>query len=161
MGKIVTLKELKNIRSELRLNSLKVVFTNGVFDIIHRGHVEYLQKAKSLGNVLVVGLNSDASVRRIKGDKRPIVNQDDRAFVLSNLLMVDYVCLFEEDTPLQLISELVPDVLVKGSDWDINDIVGRDVVEKNGGKVETIEFVPERSSTNIVDTIINRYCKGQ
>ncbi|MBU2635570.1 MAG: D-glycero-beta-D-manno-heptose 1-phosphate adenylyltransferase [Bacteroidetes bacterium] len=158
---IVTLKELKNIRSELRLNSLKVVFTNGVFDIIHRGHVEYLQKAKSLGNVLVVGLNSDASVRRIKGDKRPIVNQDDRAFVLSNLLMVDYVCLFEEDTPLQLISELVPDVLVKGSDWDINDIVGRDVVEKNGGKVETIEFVPERSSTNIVDTIINRYCKGQ
>ncbi|MDI6778923.1 MAG: D-glycero-beta-D-manno-heptose 1-phosphate adenylyltransferase [Bacteroidota bacterium] len=161
MGKIVTLKELKNIRPELRLNSLKVVFTNGVFDIIHRGHVEYLQKAKSLGNVLVVGLNSDASVRRIKGDKRPIVNQDDRAFVLSNLLMVDYVCLFEEDTPLQLISELVPDVLVKGSDWDINDIVGRDVVEKNGGKVETIEFVPERSSTNIVDTIINRYCKGQ
>lgn len=161
MGKIVTLNELKNVRSELRLKGLKVVFTNGVFDIIHRGHVEYLLKAKSLGDVLIVGLNSDASVRRIKGDKRPIVNQDDRAFVLSNLGIVDYVCLFGEDTPLQLISELVPDVLVKGADWKIDDIVGREVVEKNGGKVETIEFVPERSSTNIVDTIINRYCKGQ
>lgn len=161
MGNIVTLNELKNIRSELQLKGLKVVFTNGVFDIIHRGHVEYLLKAKSLGDVLIIGLNSDASVRRIKGAKRPIVNQDDRAFVLSNLGMVDYVSLFEEDTPLQLISELVPDVLVKGADWKVDNIVGREIVEENGGKVETIEFVPDRSSTNIVDTIINRYCKGQ
>ncbi len=161
MGKIVTINELIKIRLEIKLKELKVVFTNGVFDILHRGHVEYLLKSKSLGHILIIGLNSDASVRRIKGEKRPIVNQSDRAFVLSNLGMVDYVCVFEEDTPHRLISELVPDVLVKGADWKIEDIVGREVVEKNGGRVETIEFVPDRSSTNIVETIIDRYCKGK
>lgn len=160
MGKLVTIDEIKIIRSEFRINQQIVVFTNGVFDIIHRGHIEYLSKAKSLGDLLIVGLNSDSSVKRIKGDKKPIVPQDDRAFILSNLAMVDYVVIFDEDTPLSIISEILPDILVKGADWNKEDIVGREVVEQNGGRVETIDFLPNRSSTNIVKTIIERYCQN-
>ncbi len=133
------------------------MFTNGVFDIIHRGHIEYLRKARALGDALVVGLNSDASVRRIKGEKRPIVPQDDRAYVLSNLLPVDYVCLFNEDTPQALIAAVVPDVLVKGADWSIDKIIGRDIVEQAGGQVATIDFVPDRSTTSIIDRILERF----
>ena len=160
MGKVIAIAELKKIRADLRKQHKSVVFTNGVFDIIHRGHVEYLQKAKALGDLLIVGLNSDKSVKRIKGDKRPIVGENDRAVVLSYLSVVDFVCLFDEDTPFNLISEIIPDILVKGADWDLDKIVGRDVVEKNGGKVTTIEFVENRSSTNIIETIIDRYCKN-
>jgi D-glycero-beta-D-manno-heptose 1-phosphate adenylyltransferase len=159
MEKVISIPELKKIRAELRKQRKSVVFTNGVFDIIHRGHVEYLQKAKSLGDILIVGLNSDKSVKRVKGEKRPIVGEDDRAIVLSYLSVVDFVCLFDEDTPLNLISEIIPDILVKGADWDLEKIVGRDVVEKNGGKVATIEFLENRSSTNIIETVIDRYCK--
>ena len=136
---------------------MAVVFTNGVFDILHRGHVEYLLKARALGDRLVVGLNADASVRRIKGDKRPVVAEGDRAFILANLVPVDYVCLFGEDTPLELITRIVPDVLVKGADYRIEDIVGREVVERAGGRVSTIEFVPDRSSSGIIERILERF----
>src|SRR5437879_7183716 len=113
MGRVVNRQELRGIRETLRKEKKAVVFTNGVFDIIHRGHVEYLASARRAGDVLVVGMNTDASVRRIKGEKRPIVSEEDRATVLSNVLSVDYVCLFDEDTPRELIAEIVPDVLVK------------------------------------------------
>ena len=157
MGSIVTIEGLQTIRRQLRLEKKSVVFTNGVFDIIHRGHVEYLIKAKSLGQILVVGLNADESVRRIKGPKRPVVGENDRAFILSHLDPVDYVCLFREDTPLALISALVPDVLVKGADWAVGDIVGKDVVERAGGRVQTIEFVPDRSTTSIIERVLERF----
>lgn len=154
---IVSLKELKKIRETFRKKSQKVVFTNGCFDIIHSGHVDYLNKAKNLGDILVVGLNTDNSIRRIKGEKRPILNQDERAFILSNLKPVDLVCLFDEDTPEKIISELIPDILVKGSDWAIDKIVGREVVEANGGKVITIDFIHNQSTSNIINTILERY----
>jgi rfaE bifunctional protein nucleotidyltransferase chain/domain len=154
MGKQVTLTELVVIRKQLKREGKRVVFTNGCFDILHRGHVEYLTKARALGDVLFVGVNTDASVRRIKGQKRPIICQEDRAYVLAALQAVDYVCLFEEDTPQKLIESIVPDVLVKGSDWAIDSIVGREIVEEAGGKVQTIEFVSERSTTDIVKKIV-------
>jgi rfaE bifunctional protein nucleotidyltransferase chain/domain len=112
MGSVLTLEEAKRRRAEAGREGKKVVFTNGCFDIIHRGHVEYLAKAKALGDILIVGMNSDASVRRIKGEKRPVVAEDDRAFILANLCPVDIVCLFPEDTPYNLIAGVVPDVLV-------------------------------------------------
>jgi D-beta-D-heptose 7-phosphate kinase/D-beta-D-heptose 1-phosphate adenosyltransferase len=139
----------------LKRDGKKVVFTNGCFDILHRGHVEYLTKAKSLGEVLFIGMNTDASVRRLKGPKRPVVCEGDRAFVLAALSVVDYVCLFDEDTPYELIKAVVPDVLVKGSDWAIDAIVGKDIVESVGGIVKTIDFVPDRSTTNIIQRIEN------
>lgn len=157
MGSVIGIEELAHERQRLRRQGKKVVFTNGVFDILHRGHVEYLTRAKALGDALVVGLNADASVRRIKGEKRPIVRQEDRGFVLASLACVDYVCLFEEDTPFELISRIVPDILVKGADWKIDAIVGKDVVEAAGGTVATITFVPERSTSNIIDEILKRY----
>ena len=153
MGQVVTQTELVLIRKQLKQQGKQVVFTNGCFDIIHRGHVEYLTKAKTLGDVLVVGMNTDASVRRIKGPNRPVVNQDDRAYVLAALGIVDFVCLFEEDTPYELIKAIVPNVLVKGSDWAIDSIVGRDIVEASGGKVQTIDFTPNRSTTSIIQKI--------
>jgi len=158
MGKIVSIDEIVEIRNELKKEGKKVVFTNGCFDILHRGHVEYLAKAKELGDVLIVGLNSDSSVKQIKGEKRPIVPQEDRAVILSSLSFVDYVVIFNEPTPYELISKIVPDVLVKGSDWAVEEVVGRDIVEANGGKVILIELTPDRSTTNIIKTIIERFC---
>lgn len=157
MGQVVGRDEMRSIRTHLRSQKKKVVFTNGVFDIIHRGHIEYLLKAKELGDALIIGLNTDASVRRLKGEKRPLVTQDDRAFILANLLPVDFVCMFEEDTPLELISAIVPDVLVKGADYKIADIVGHEVVERSGGKVETIEFIPNRSTSGIIEQVLERF----
>jgi rfaE bifunctional protein nucleotidyltransferase chain/domain len=159
MNSSITLTELKAIRSKLKASGKKVVFTNGVFDLIHAGHVDYLVKAKSLGDILVIGLNSDESVKRIKGDKRPLLKQEERAFVLSNLKPVDFVIFFTEDTPEKLISELLPDILVKGADWSIDKIVGKDIIEKNGGEVKTIEFVNDQSTSKIIDLIIKRYSK--
>jgi len=153
MGEVVTRSGLVKLREGLKRAGEKVVFTNGCFDIVHRGHIEYLTKAKALGDVLFVGMNTDASVKRLKGPTRPIVCQDDRAFVLAALRVVDYVCLFDEDTPLELIKAVVPDVLVKGSDWSIDAIVGKDIVEAAGGNVQTIDFVPNRSTTNIIRKI--------
>jgi D-beta-D-heptose 7-phosphate kinase/D-beta-D-heptose 1-phosphate adenosyltransferase len=159
MGKVYTQKSLVALRSDWKRNKKRVVFTNGVFDILHRGHVEYLNAAKNLGDILVVGVNSDTSVRRLKGPLRPIVHQDDRAYIIAQLAAVDAVCLFDEDTPIDLISSVVPDVLVKGADYAPENIVGKDVVEGAGGKVQTIEFVPERSTSTIVETIVSRFAK--
>lgn len=131
----------------------QVVFTNGCFDVLHAGHVRYLNEAKSLGDVLVLGLNSDDSVRGLKGPERPINNQHDRAEVLLGLRAVDYVCLFSEDTPLKLIKTIVPDILVKGGDWQPKDIVGSDVVLENGGQVKSLQFAEGRSSTDVIEKI--------
>jgi rfaE bifunctional protein nucleotidyltransferase chain/domain len=159
MSEIKSLEEIKAIRAILKKDKKKVVFTNGCFDLIHAGHVDYLSKSKRLGDVLIVGLNSDDSVKRIKGEKRPILLQSERAFVLSNLKPVDYVTIFEEDTPANLIGELIPDILVKGDDWAIENIVGRDVVEKNGGEVKTIKFVNNQSTSKIIDSILHKFGK--
>jgi rfaE bifunctional protein nucleotidyltransferase chain/domain len=153
MGDILARNELIRIRQQFKKTGKKVVFTNGCFDILHRGHIDYLAKAKSLGDVLIVGLNTDGSVRRLKGPGRPIVDEGDRAAVLAALSAVDYVCLFDEDTPHELIQALVPDILVKGADWSMNDIVGKDVVEAAGGAVRTIEFLPNRSTSKIIEKI--------
>ena len=159
MKPIYTRAEILTIRKQLKEEKKKVVFTNGCFDVLHAGHVDYLNKTKAAGDVLILGLNSDASVKRIKGEKRPIVCEEERAFILSNLKAVDYVTLFEEDTPQEIIGELIPDILVKGADWAIDKIVGRDIVEANGGEVKTISFVTDQSTTNIIQTIIERYGK--
>jgi D-beta-D-heptose 7-phosphate kinase/D-beta-D-heptose 1-phosphate adenosyltransferase len=128
-----------------------VVFTNGCFDALHPGHVEHLAQAKALGDVLVVGLNSDASVRRLKGAGRPLVPEADRAAVLAALSSVDAVTLFDQDTPLELISALLPDVLVKGGDYDLDGIVGREVVEEAGGEVRVLPLVEGYSTTGILN----------
>jgi len=157
MNNILSKASMKFLREKFKEEKKKVVFTNGVFDIIHSGHIDYLVKAKALGDILIVGLNSDSSVRRIKGEKRPIVSQTDRAFVLSNLKPVDYVVLFEEDTPLEIIKALVPDVLVKGADWSLDKIIGSDVVLNKGGEVKNISFVNDQSTSGIIDLILSRY----
>ncbi len=157
MSNIKSRAEIKLIREQLKQQSKKVVFTNGCFDLIHSGHVDYLVKAKEMGDVLILALNSDSSIRSIKGDKRPILKQDERAFIVSNLKPVDYVTFFNEDTPAEIISELVPDVLVKGADWAIEKIVGREIVETNGGEVKTINFVNDQSTSNIIKIIKERY----
>lgn len=131
----------------------KIVFSNGCFDILHRGHVEYLSKAADLGDVLVIGLNTDASVKRLKGPSRPINDETARAVVLAALGFVDAVVFFEEDTPYNLIKRVQPDVLVKGKDYKIEDIVGYDIVIAKGGKVETIELVDGFSTTKIVNSL--------
>jgi len=159
MKALYSREEILAVRAHLKSERKKVVFTNGCFDVLHAGHVDYLNKAKAAGDVLILGLNSDASVKRIKGEKRPIVSEEERAFILSNLKAVDYVTLFDEDTPHEIISALLPDILVKGADWAIDKIVGRDIVEANGGEVKTISFVTNQSTTNIIQTIIDRYGK--
>lgn len=157
MGKIVNLDQLIKIRKKAKKDHLKVVFTNGCFDILHRGHVEYLKKAKASGDLLIVGLNSDSSVKKLKGDKRPIVPQEDRAEILASLRMVDYVCIFDEETPQQIISALIPDVLVKGSDYKKKQIVGKVVVESHGGRVFTIKEIKGKSTKSIIKKIVARY----
>jgi rfaE bifunctional protein nucleotidyltransferase chain/domain len=159
MSSSIALTELKAIRLKLKASGKKVVFTNGVFDLIHAGHVDYLSKAKALGDILIVGLNTDESVKSIKGNKRPILKQGEREFIISNLKPVDYVVFFEEDTPQKLIAELLPDVLVKGADWEIEKIVGKDIVEKNGGEVKTVEFVNDQATSRIIELIVTRYSK--
>lgn len=131
----------------------KIVFTNGCFDILHRGHVTYLNQARDLGDLLIVGINSDESVKRLKGPERPVNMLEDRAYVLSALKSVDYVIPFEEDTPLNLINLIMPDILVKGGDYTIDRIVGAQEVLAHGGRVEIIPFVPGKSTSAIIDTI--------
>jgi D-beta-D-heptose 7-phosphate kinase / D-beta-D-heptose 1-phosphate adenosyltransferase len=135
----------------------RVVFTNGCFDLLHAGHVKYLQKARSLGDLLVLGLNSDASVRRLKGPKRPLICDDERAHILAALDCIDYVTLFDEDTPLELITALKPHILAKGGDYSLDGVVGRDVVEAYGGRVELVSFVDGKSTSNIIDKVLERY----
>jgi len=152
-GKIKSLADAQAIVSAWQSKNEKVVFTNGCFDLLHLGHVDYLEKARGLGDRLVIGLNTDDSVSRFKGPDRPFQDQNSRVRVLAALQFVDLVVFFNESTPLNLISELIPDVLVKGSDYLAENIVGADVVKKAGGKVETIDFVPGYSTTRIVDKI--------
>lgn len=158
--KIVSLHDLKLIldgmRSQCGTQSAprKVVFTNGCFDLVHRGHVDYLSKARDLGDLLIVGLNSDDSVRRLKGDKRPISNQESRAMVLAAFSFVDYVVLFDEDTPYNLIHEIRPNILVKGGDYTHDNVVGADFVESYGGRLELIPLVPGESTTNLVKKMV-------
>lgn len=149
--------KLLELRKNLKEENKKVVFTNGCFDILHAGHVDYLSKAKECGDVLIVALNTDDSVKRIKGNKRPIVPLSQRAFVIDNLKAVDFVTSFDEDTPREIIDELIPDILVKGADWNEENIVGGDTVKANGGSVERIEFVNNQSTSNIIKIIVERY----
>ncbi len=154
--KIKILAALKNELSRLRRSGKKIIFTNGCFDILHRGHVDYLKKAKGPEGILVVALNSDFSVRRLKGSGRPINNEKDRAEVLAGLESVDYVIIFHEDTPYNLIKAVHPDVLVKGGDWKKTEIVGSDIVVSYGGKVRTIKYVKGYSTTNIISKMGRR-----
>ena len=154
---ILDILELSSIVNTLKQDGKRIVFTNGCFDIIHVGHVRYLKEARELGDVLVVGLNSDISVRTIKGNNRPIVPQGERAEVLSSLKYVDYVVIFGEPDPYNTIAAIKPDVLVKGSDWGIDKIIGRDIVESYGGKVCTIPFIEGASSSGIIEDILTKY----
>ncbi len=142
---------LSKVLFELKLQGKKIVFTNGCFDIIHSGHIYYLTEAKKLGDFLVVGLNSDDSIRRLKGENRPVNIVSDRAIVLSALKPVDFVCVFDEDTPYNLIDLFLPDVLVKGGDYTEETVVGADVVKNNGGNVVLIPFMAGKSTTNIIN----------
>ena len=153
---VLSLEELLKAMEAFR-ESKKIVFTNGCFDILHAGHAYYLKKAKELGDILVVGLNSDESIRRIKGPQRPIVPQEMRAYLLDNLKPVDYVVIFDEDTPERLIKAIRPHVLVKGADWEIKNIVGADFVLSYGGKVESVEFKFDISTSDIIKRILENY----
>jgi D-beta-D-heptose 7-phosphate kinase/D-beta-D-heptose 1-phosphate adenosyltransferase len=155
--KIKSLDQLVRIRRQLKRKGKRVVFTNGCFDVLHRGHVYCLKKARSLGDILIVGLNSDSSVRKLKGEKRPILPQADRAEILAALEMVDYVLIFKEETPQKVISALVPDRLVKGGDYGKSEIVGSDVVKSGGGRVVRVKTLPGKSTRNIVKKIASRY----
>lgn len=159
VDKIYDRKELKRILYSLRSEGKKIVFTNGCFDILHVGHARYLREAKRIGHTLVVALNSDSSVRAIKGAKRPIVPEQERAEMVASLEVVDYVTIFSETTPLDLIEYLKPDALVKGGDWEENQVVGRESVMQWGGEVVIIPEIKGSSTTNIVDKIIGVYCK--
>lgn len=157
VSKIVKIDDLVNKLEMLRDSGRRIVFTNGCFDILHVGHVRYLMAAKAEGDVLVVGLNSDESVRTIKSANRPVVNQDQRAEVLASLACVDYVTIFDEPDPLNLIRLIKPDVLVKGADWEEADIIGADVVKELGGKVVRVDFVQGVSSSRIIQKIIKNF----
>ncbi len=154
MGKVLERAALLEVRRRLCADSLRVVFTNGCFDLLHPGHIRYLEQARRLGDCLIVALNSDASVRHLKGEGRPILKQAERAEVMAALACVDYVTIFEEETPRQLIAELLPDVLVKGGDWTIDTIVGRQEVEAAGGKVLSLSFIEGVSTTEIIERIL-------
>lgn len=156
---IVVLEELVPVIARLKQDCKRIVFTNGCFDIIHAGHIRYLKSAKDLGDILVVGLNSDESVRTIKGESRPIISQEERAEILSSIRPVDYVVIFNEPDPYKTIAAIKPDILIKGGDWAIEDIVGRDIVESYGGEVRTIPFVEGFSSSRIIGDVLNRYRK--
>lgn len=153
-SKIRKIAELRGVIRGLKASGKRIVFTNGCFDLLHYGHVLYLTKAKARGDILIVALNSDFSVRRIKGKARPINSEKDRAGVLAALESVDYVVIFKEDTPLKTIKILKPDILVKGADWKKGAIVGADFVRSYGGRVETVPLVKGRSSTNIIRKIL-------
>ena len=157
MSKIKTIQELQPLLEILRAAGKKIVFTNGCFDILHTGHTRYLAIARSFGDILVVAVNSDASVHTIKGEKRPINSQAERAETLSSLESVDFVTVFDEPDPYKVISALQPDVLVKGGDWPIEKIIGRDVVEARGGKVVNVPYVQGASTTGIIEKILKIY----
>ena len=153
-NKIKSLDEVLKLVKVWRLKNQKVVFTNGVFDILHPGHITYLAKTKDLGNKLILGLNSDSSVKLLnKGPNRPIQNEKDRAFLLAALTMIDAIVIFNEETPYELIKAIVPEVLAKGGDYEVEQIAGHDIVLKNGGKVEIVDFLDGHSTTSIEQKI--------
>ena len=154
--KLQDIPKLQSHLAGLRLKGKRIVFTNGCFDLLHPGHISYLAEARSLGDFLIIGLNSDASVARLKGPSRPLLNQDARGLALASMIFVDAVCVFEEDTPLELIQALGPDILVKGGDYQIDQIVGAKEVQSWGGEVQILPFVEGYSTSNIVEKI-----KGQ
>lgn len=149
-SKLVSQEKLAALCRRLRRQGRKIVFTNGVFDILHMGHISYLSRAKELGEILIIGLNTDSSVRKIKGPKRPINKQSDRAGVLLALEVVDYVVYFSEETPAKIIREIKPDILVKGADYKISEIVGAEFVKSYGGQVKRIKLLPGRSTSRIL-----------
>ena len=156
-AKVKTAGELAPILRAAQGRGRKVVFTNGCFDLLHRGHTRYLAQARALGDLLVVGLNGDASLRRLKGPARPILPAEERAEVLAALAAVDYVAIFDEDTPARLIGALQPDVLVKGGDWAAEHIAGRDTVEARGGSVRSLPYVDGASTSGIIERILARF----
>ena len=157
MDKIVSFSEIKSLSRQYKTAKKTIVFTNGCFDIIHAGHVKYLTLAASLGDILVLGLNSDRSVKRIKGEKRPVIGQEHRSLVVAALACIDHVVLFDEPDPKCLIEIICPDVLVKGADWTEDQIIGADFVKKNGGRIETVPLEPDISTTKIIDRIGELY----
>jgi D-beta-D-heptose 7-phosphate kinase/D-beta-D-heptose 1-phosphate adenosyltransferase len=157
-SKIIDRSALQERLASLREQGLKIVFTNGCFDLLHAGHVAYLEKARSLGDCLVVGLNSDRSIKMIKDPRRPLVSEDQRAEVLAGLACIDWVVLFDEPDPYALIKDIRPDILAKGADWEADQIIGADLVTESGGAVRRIELVPGISTSEIIQRIIRRYC---
>tara|TARA_Y100001970_G_C14247635_1_gene869470 strand:- start:1676 stop:2170 length:495 start_codon:yes stop_codon:yes gene_type:complete len=155
-NKIIPISEIPGRVSEWRREGRSIVFTNGCFDLLHAGHVWFLQEASNFGDILIIGLNSDDSVRKIKGENRPILSQEDRSFLLSSLEVTDYVIIFDEETPLNLIKEICPNVLVKGGDYIKEDIVGYDFILKNGGRVDVIKLVEGKSTTGILKKILEK-----
>ena len=155
--KILKIEKLVQKANTLRRSGKRLVFTNGCFDILHAGHIRYLAAARSKGDILVVGLNSDESVKIIKDEQRPIMNQEQRAEILAGLWCVDYITIFNEPDPLKLIKAIAPDVLVKGADWREQDIIGADVVKAKGGKVVRVSVVPDISTSRIIERIVKRY----
>ncbi len=153
MSKLVSLDQLKHLREELRAASQTVVFTNGCFDLLHPGHVRYLQEARKLGDALVVALNSDRAVRELKGATRPILQEEERAEVMAALECVDYVIIFDDVSPQKTIATLLPDILVKGGDWGVEQIIGADEVTAAGGEVKSLNFVPGVSTSEIIERI--------
>jgi len=154
---IYTLEEILKIREKLKNEDKKVVFTNGCFEIIHKGHIDYLNKAKQLGDFLIVAVNSDSSIKMVKGNKRPIVRAKDRAEIVANIKPVDAVFIFNEETPKRIVDLIVPDVLVKGGDYTIGTIVGHKTVLETGGEVKTIPLTEGKSTTDIIKTIIEKF----
>lgn len=154
--KVKPLSGLKKILRQFKRKNKRIVFTNGCFDILHRGHVEYLQKAKSLGDILIVGINSDVSVKKLKGKGRPINTQGDRAKILASLEFVDFVTIFDEETPLNLINEVRPDILAKGGDWKAEEIIGGNCVKSYGGRVAVINYLKGYSTTKLLNAIKKR-----
>jgi D-beta-D-heptose 7-phosphate kinase/D-beta-D-heptose 1-phosphate adenosyltransferase len=155
--KIHDRQRLAVLLDERRARGERVVFTNGCFDLLHVGHVKYLQAARKLGDLLVLGLNTDASIRRLKGPKRPLIGQDERAHILAALDCIDYVVIFDEDTPLELIAALKPEILVKGADYSPEEVVGKELVESWGGRVELIQFVDGKSTSTLINKILETY----
>ncbi len=156
MGQVIKRNEIKNLVQKLKQENKTVVFTNGCFDILHIGHVRYLKESARFGNVLIIGLNSDLSVKRLKGETRPINNELDRAELLSELGFVDYVVVFEEDTPQNLLDEIKPDIYTKGADYTVETLPEAQVVLKNGGKIEFINLIEGKSTTNVIKKIENK-----
>jgi len=157
--KVKTIEELRPLLAVLRAAGKKIVFTNGCFDLIHTGHTRYLAIARSFGDLLIVAVNSDASVRTIKGEKRPINSQQERAETLAALEAVDFVTIFSEPDPYKIISALQPDVLVKGGDWPVEKIIGGDIVQARGGRVVNVPYVKGASTTGIIEKILQKYTK--